>query len=74
LRTRLRRTERIDVNFAAFEFGAAEVHGSIDRVFDFDHFDETESAGFAGEFIGYHQRAGHPADFREECPQIITRN
>jgi hypothetical protein len=67
-------TEWIDVNLAAFEFGAAEIDGGINRVFDFHHFDEAESAGFAGEFVGYHQRAGDPADFREERPQIIARN
>jgi len=68
------RTIRIDLDFAAFEFGAAEIDRRIDRVFDFDHFHEAEASGTAGGFIGYHQGAADAAYFGEKRAKIIARN
>jgi len=64
----------IDLDFAAFEFGAAEIDRRVDRVFDFDHFHEAEAPGTAGDFIGYHQGAADAAYFGEKRAKIIARN
>jgi hypothetical protein len=70
----LLRTIWIDLDFAAFEFGAAEIDRGIDRILDFDHFHEAEASGTAGDFIGYHQSAADAAYFGEKRAKIIARN
>jgi hypothetical protein len=74
LRAGFLRTIRIDLDFAAFEFRAAEIDRRINCVFDFDHFHEAEASGTAGDFVGYHQGAANAAYFGEKRAKIIARN
>src|SRR5216683_672427 len=64
----------IDLDFAAFEFRAAEIDRRVDSVLDFDHFHEAEASGTASDFVGYHQGAADAAYFGEERAKIIARN
>jgi hypothetical protein len=74
LRAGFLRTIRIDLDFAAFEFGAAEIDRRVDSVLDFDHFHEAEAPGTASDFIGYNQGAADTAYFGEKRAKIIARN
>src|SRR5260370_38064929 len=74
LRAGFLRAIRIDLDFAAFQFRAAEIDRRVDRVLDFDHFHEAEASGTAGDFVGYHQGAADAAYFGEKRAKIIARN